>query len=68
MNEIIEMITNVGFPIACCIVLFMQQNKLTQTLGEINNTLSLMNERIDHIEDSLQKGVKCNKNGNDLQS
>ena len=65
MNEIIEMITNVGFPIACCIVLFMQQNKLTQTLGEINNTLNLMNERIDNIEDSLKKGVKC-KTGEDV--
>lgn len=65
MENIVTLITNVGFPIACCIVLFMQQNKLTQTLGEIGNTLNLMNERIDNIEASLQKGVKCT-NGDTL--
>jgi len=65
MENIVTLITNVGFPIACCIVLFMQQNKLTQTLGEIGNTLNLMNERIDNIEASLQKGVKCT-NGENL--
>ena len=65
MDQIITLISNVGFPIACCIVLFMQQNKLTQTLGEISNTMNLINERIDNIENNLQKGVKC-KNANDL--
>lgn len=65
MENIVTLITNVGFPIACCIVLFKQQNKLTQTLGEIGNTLNLMNERIDNIEASLQKGVKCT-NGENL--
>lgn len=65
MENIVTLITNVGFPIACCIVLFSYINKLTQTLGEIGNTLILMNERIDNIETSLQKGVKC-KNGEDL--
>ena len=65
MESIVQLISNVGFPIACCIVLFLQQNKLTTTLSEISNTMSLMNQRMDDIEDALKKGFKAN--GNTLQ-
>lgn len=65
MDQIINLISNVGFPIACCVVLFNQQSKLTKTLGEIGNTLNLINARIDNIENNLQKGVKCT-NGNSM--
>lgn len=58
MESIVQLISNVGFPIACCIVLFLQQNKLTTTLSEISNTMSLMNQRMDDIEDVLKKGLK----------
>lgn len=60
MESIVQLISNVGFPIACCIVLFMQQNKLTTTLSEISNTMSLMNQRMDDIENALKKGFKTN--------
>lgn len=53
-DEIISLITNVGFPIACCVVLFMQQNKLTKTLGDLNVTLNVVNTRLDNIEDALK--------------
>lgn len=59
MDQIVQLISNVGFPIACCIILFYQQNKLTTTLNEISKTMSLMSARMDDIEDSLKKGVKC---------
>lgn len=62
MESIVQLISNVGFPIACCIVLFLQQNKLTTTLSEISNTMSLMNQRMDDIEDALKKGFKSNGN------
>lgn len=62
MESIVQLISNVGFPIACCIVLFLQQNKLTTTLSEISNTMSLMNQRMDDIEDALKKGFKANGN------
>ena len=65
MESIVQLISNVGFPIACCIVLFLQQNKLTTTLSEISNTMSLMNQRMDDIEDALKKGFKSN--GNNVQ-
>lgn len=56
MEEIINLIKDVGFPIACCVVLFVQQNKLTKTLGDLSNTMSVMNARLDNIEDTLKKG------------
>lgn len=65
MDQIINLISNVGFPIGCCVVLFNLLSKFTKTLGEIGNTLNLINARIDNIENSLQKGVKCT-NGNTL--
>ncbi len=58
METIVTLISQVGFPIACCIYLFTQQNKLITTLGEISKTLALMNQRMDDIEDSLKKGFK----------
>ena len=35
-ENIITLISNLGFPIACCVVLFIQNNKLTNTLNEIS--------------------------------
>lgn len=53
MNEVeivTQLITTVGFPIACCIVMFKQNNSLQNTLQEISNTLTSMNERILQLE------------------
>ena len=58
MQEIIDLVKDVGFPIACCVVLFIQQNKLTTTLGELSNTMSVINARLDNIEDTLKKEVE----------
>lgn len=58
MEQIIQLISNVGFPIACCIILFMQQNKLTNTLHDISSTMSVMSARLDDIENAVRKGGK----------
>lgn len=55
MEQIIQLISNVGFPIACCIFLFKQQTKLTDTLGDISTTMQLMSSRLDDIEDAMRK-------------
>ena len=55
MEQIIKLISNVGFPIACCIILFMQQNKLTNTLHDISSTMSVMSARLDDIENSVRR-------------
>lgn len=52
INLIAELVTKVGFPIACCCVLFMQNNKLQDTLKDICVTMQKM---ADEIEDM---GVK----------
>lgn len=54
MLEIIKsLITEVGFPIAACVCLYIQNTKLSNTLGELNTTLSTMNERISDIENKI---------------
>lgn len=53
-DEIITLITNVGFPIACCVVLFMLLNKLTKTMSDLNTTMAVINTRLDNIEDALK--------------
>lgn len=54
MEQILTMISNVGFPIACCIILFTQQNKLTNTLHDISNTMTKITMRLDDIEESVR--------------
>jgi uncharacterized protein YoxC len=53
INLIAELVTKVGFPIACCCVLFMQNNKLQETLKDISVTMQKMS---DSIEDLDKKG------------
>lgn len=53
MGDIVSLISNVGFPIACCIVLFMQQNKLSNTLADLTVTLNGINQRLDNIENKI---------------
>ena len=52
-QEIVTLIQGVGFPIACCVVLFYEQKKLVQTLGDLSKALEVMNTRLDCIEDAL---------------
>ena len=58
VNTITQLISGVGFPIACCIVLFKQNGDLQHTLTKISNTLQLLSERIKHLEDKENKENK----------
>lgn len=51
--DYIELISQVGFPIACCVILFIQNNSMQKTLSELTTTLSLMNERLEDIEEKV---------------
>lgn len=53
MQEIATLISSVGFPIAACVVMFIQNDKLQKTLAEIANTMTLLNERVGKIEDKI---------------
>ena len=50
MEEITNLITNVGFPIACCVVLFINNSKFTDALNKLNVTLSEITNRLENIE------------------
>lgn len=54
-SDFVSLISNVGFPIACCVVLFIQQNKLSQTLTDLTVTLNGINQRLDNIENNVIK-------------
>ena len=40
VDTIMHAVSTVGFPIVCCGVLFYQNNKLTETIGELKDTLT----------------------------
>lgn len=54
MEDITNLITNVGFPIACCVVLFWNNSQFTKTLNELNVTLKGIMDRLENIEDSME--------------
>ena len=54
MNELINLITNVGFPIACCVVLFYNNSKFTEALNNLNVTLKEISTRIENLEDKME--------------
>lgn len=59
MKEILDIVMNYGIGVVC-IIYFMYFNsttlkKLTETITKVNESLILMNERIEKIEDKLLK-------------
>lgn len=55
VNDITQLINSVGFPIVCCGILFWNNFKLTTTITELTTTLKLIDERIEKLENKLQK-------------
>jgi len=45
-----QIVSSVGFPIAACCVMFIQNNKLQDTLKEIAVTMQKMADAIDDLE------------------
>lgn len=45
-----QIVGSVGFPIAACCVMFIQNNKLQDTLKEIAVTMQKMADSIDDLE------------------
>lgn len=55
VNLIAELVTKVGFPIACCCVLFTQNNKLQDTLKDISVTMQKMADEISDLDKRNKK-------------
>lgn len=56
VNALVTIISTVGFPIAACCVMFMQNNKLQDTLKDISVTMQKMADAIDDMENAHDKG------------
>lgn len=59
-NILIQAISTVGFPIAACCVMFMQNNKLQDTLKDISVTMQKMADAIDDLEKKGNENDKGN--------
>ena len=56
VNALVTIISTVGFPISACCVMFMQNNKLQDTLKDISVTMQKMADAIDDMEKKNDKG------------
>lgn len=50
MEEMTQIISNVGFPIVACIFMYKQQLELNKTITELSNTLKGIDTRLDMLE------------------
>lgn len=55
MNEVVEVINSVGFPILACLIMFNQNGKLSKAITELNITLVKIQSDIDSMK-SKQEG------------
>ena len=55
IQEIQELITNVGFPIVACIFMYKQNLELQKSFSELSTTLKAIDTRIDSIENDLKE-------------
>lgn len=53
-DSITALITTVGFPIFCCIIMFKQNSELQKTLVDISLTMQSLVTKIDQIEKELK--------------
>ena len=53
MEEFIQLISNVGFPIVACFFMAKQNQLLTQAVMELKITLTEINDRLEHLEGAI---------------
>lgn len=62
MQDIAQFISNVGFPAAFCIILFMQLAKQRETIETVNRTnqetVNSLRETIDSLSDTLEDNTE----------
>lgn len=57
MEELVKVISNVGFPVFACVMMFNQQKELNKTISELSSTLKTIDARIDNIEKARNNNV-----------
>lgn len=55
VNEIITIISTVGFPIFACCVMFWQNSNLQKTLSDIQITMQKMADNITALDDKMER-------------
>lgn len=55
INTFTNLITGVGFPIACCILLFLQNNNMQKTLTDVTLAMQSIVDRLERIENSVER-------------
>ena len=55
IQEIQDLISNVGFPIVACVFMYKQNVELQKSLSELSTTLKAIDTRIDSIENDLKE-------------
>lgn len=63
INEITQIISTVGFPIACCCVMFYQNNKLQGTLHEVSLAMQSLTTQVEDICENQSLNIN-RKDGN----
>lgn len=56
MQEIINIINSVGFPIVACMIMFNQNSKLSNAISELNITLTKIQSDIDSLKHNQKQG------------
>lgn len=63
ITEIAQLISTVGFPIACCCVMFYQNNKLQETLHEVSLAMQKLTTQVEDLADHKDLNIN-RKDGN----
>ena len=50
MNELSNLVSNVGFPIVACFFMYKQQVKLQESLTDLTSTLKGIDTRLNQLE------------------
>ena len=53
LDELVNLINNVGFPIVCCVFMFQQNSTLSSTIMDVNRTLSNIDMKIEMLEKEM---------------
>ena len=55
MNEFVQLIQNVGFPIIACIYMAKQNQEITKSVAKLNETLVAIDKRLEFMEKEIDK-------------